>query len=72
MLEQRSSVPSNDGVGRGRRLGRSGAVYGRTEIRNNRGGKQLVAKQVVKTSEARDVLLKDSRSKEARGGGGEL
>lgn len=31
----------------------SGAVYGRTEIRNNRGGKQLAAKQVVKTSEAR-------------------
>lgn len=29
-----------------------------------------MAKQVVKTSEARDVLLKDSRSKEARGGGG--
>lgn len=50
------------------RLGRSRAVYGRTEIRNNRGGKQLAAKQVVKTSEARDVLLKDSRSKEARRG----
>lgn len=30
-----------------------------------------MAKQVVKTSEARDVLLKDSRSKEARGGEGE-
>lgn len=29
-----------------------------------------MAKQVVKTSEARDVLFKDSRSKEARGGGG--
>lgn len=43
------------------------AVYGRTEIRNNRGGKQIAATQVVKTSEARDVLLKDSRSKAVRG-----
>lgn len=62
----KAPVPSNDGAGGGGCLGRSGAVYGRTEIRNNRGGKQLAAKQVVKTSEARDVLLKDSRSKEAR------
>lgn len=45
------------------------AVYSRTEIRNNRGGKQTTATQVVKTSEARDVLLKDSRSKAVRGDG---
>lgn len=44
------------------------AVYGRTEIRNNRAGKQLAAKQVVKTSEARNVPLKDSRSQTARRG----
>lgn len=51
---------------------RASALYGRTEIRNNRGGKQLAAKQVVKTSEARDVWLKDSRSKEERGRGGRV
>lgn len=53
-----STVLSNDAGG-----GQSGALYGRSEIRNNRGSKRLAAKQVVKTSAARDVLLKDSRSK---------
>lgn len=43
------------------------AVYSHTELRNNRGGKQIEAIQVVKTSDARDVLLKDSRSKAVRG-----
>lgn len=48
-------------------LGRRGAVYSRTEFRNNRGGKALAAKQAVKMSEARDVLLKVSRSRNVRG-----
>lgn len=47
---------------------RVAAVYGQTEIRNNHGSKQPGAKQVVKTSEARDNGLKDSRSREARSG----
>lgn len=48
---------------------RGGALYGRGEIRNNRRGKQLAAKQAINTSEARDVLLKDMRSKDVDGGG---
>lgn len=48
---------------------RGGALYGRGEIRNNRRGKELVAKQAINTSEARDVLLKDMRSKDVEGGG---
>lgn len=48
---------------------RGGALYGRGEIRNNRQGKELAAKQAINTSEARDVLLKDMRSKDVEGGG---
>lgn len=67
----REALSSNHDVGRVF-LGWSGAVYDCTEIKNNCGGKQLAATQVVKTSEARDVLLKDSRSKGGeRGEGGE-
>ena len=55
---ERTKPESSLMAGRWRRrcLGRSGAVYGHTEIRNNCGGKQLAAKQVVKTSEARGRL----------------
>lgn len=66
VLRRQTSVISNDGVAGEGVL----AIYGHKEIRNNRGGKQLAATQVVKISETRDVLLKDSRSKEVSGGKG--
>lgn len=49
-----NSVLSNGGVAECGCLGLSSAVYDHAEIRNNRGGKQPAATQLVKISEARN------------------
>lgn len=56
-----NTVLSNDGVAECGCLGLSSAVYDHTEIRNNRGGKQPAATQLVKISEARNDELKDGQ-----------
>lgn len=45
-------------------------LYGRSEIRNDRGDEAPEAKHAVKMSEGGNAPLKDSRSTDAGGGGG--